>query len=106
PVSGKLSDTPGAFESSKDVPDNDTVVDEVDETQTLSEINDFEPNAKKNRPDDDADNVEEPGNENKETNEAGSVVEEEEEEDVTYLIMKMKHKVMNGTIITNTNVTY
>ncbi|GJT02692.1 RNA-directed DNA polymerase, eukaryota, reverse transcriptase zinc-binding domain protein [Tanacetum coccineum] len=202
PVSGKLSDTPGAFESSKDVPDNDTV---VDETQTLSEIDDFEiscylnneeeshfkkiiwelqnkeymqeqavkeaaskltpeetkakealkkkakankdleaknakppqtaaeaagqhftkkrlsskinydaldsifgdePNAKKNRPDDDADNVEEPGNENKETNEAGSVVEEDEEEDVTYLIMKMKHKVMNGTIITNTNVTY
>ncbi|GJT06882.1 transcription factor IIIB 60 kDa subunit isoform X1, partial [Tanacetum coccineum] len=44
PVSGKLSDTPGAFESSKDVPDNDIV---VDETQTLSEIDDFEEQAVK-----------------------------------------------------------
>nr|GEU30495.1 transcription factor IIIB 60 kDa subunit isoform X1 [Tanacetum cinerariifolium] len=42
PVSGKLSDTPGAFESSKDVPVNATVVDEVDETHTLSEIDDSE----------------------------------------------------------------
>ncbi|GJY46432.1 Brf1-like TBP-binding protein [Tanacetum coccineum] len=36
PVSGKLSDTPGAFESSKDVPDNDTVVDET--TRTLLKL--------------------------------------------------------------------
>ncbi|GJW19876.1 hypothetical protein Tco_0027312 [Tanacetum coccineum] len=38
----KAYDTLGAFKSSKDVPDNDTVVDEVDETHTLSKIDDSE----------------------------------------------------------------
>ncbi|GJU52559.1 hypothetical protein Tco_1226273 [Tanacetum coccineum] len=38
----KAYDTLCAFESSKDVPDNDTIVDEVDEMHTHSEINDSE----------------------------------------------------------------
>ncbi|PWA50965.1 Phosphoenolpyruvate carboxylase [Artemisia annua] len=39
PISGKLSDTLGASDSPKDVPDNDTI---VDETHTLSKIDDSE----------------------------------------------------------------
>ena len=40
----------------------------------------LQPSAKKNCPDDDIANVQESGNENNETNEAGSVVGEEEED--------------------------